>query len=428
MSPNWLARPLPHTRGSYDKNRRKYIDAPPLAIVEFIALPPPVVAKLEDAFEKNCTMCGGVLVRDKRGSVGFEWEVMETVKEPDKTQVLIDPTELSLELTARLFGENMPTIGKIAFDVREFFLAHPLFPDESRSGFAFGRFDGCLSYALELQRTTSCAPVPTPVPPTLSNKIDRSKLSCVLTDYIDPISWPAPTNIKVNMMPFKIGDPKSLPKQYHQYWEIISQITEAELNPDYRERYTDNPDWPSPPVCPENSTIAYLTIDESFVSPGSSQRRSGLHTESPGGTIQDIVAPEIRGYFYWGEGLFASGEAEGGIFMCSNVAGSTLFYDCEVKQEEMGAIPDGDVESLRGEMGEPIINEAGGVYWINDRTPHESLPIQGGGERQYVRIVQSGISVWFSDHNTANPLCDVGKGVMIVEGNKFEEGGLKVKK
>ena len=229
-------------------------------------------------------------------------------------------------------------------------------------------------------------------------------------------------------MPFKIGDPRSLPKQYHQYWEIISQITEAELNPDDRERYTDNPDWPSPPVCPENPTIAYLTIDESFVSPGSSQRRSGLHTESPGGTIQDIVAPEIRGYFYWGEGLFSSGEPEGGIFMCSNVAGSTLFYDCEVKQEEMGTIPDGDVEGLRGEMGEPILNEAGGVYRINDRTPHESLPIQGGGERQYVRIVQSGISVWFSDHNTANPLCDVGKGVMIVEGNKFEEGGLKVKK
>lgn len=157
MSPNWLARPLPHTRGSYDKSYAS-IAAPPLAIVEFVALPPPVAAKLEDAFEKNCKMCGGVLVRDKRGSVGLafgsEWEVVEE-------QVLIDPTELSPELTARLFGENMPTIGKIAFDVREFFSPIPSSPTKA----AVDLHSGGLKVVSPTHSSCSERQVTLPLPP-----------------------------------------------------------------------------------------------------------------------------------------------------------------------------------------------------------------------------------------------------------------------
>lgn len=45
--------------------------------------------------------------------------------------------------------------------------------------------------------------------------------------------------------------------------------------------------------------------------------------------------------------------------------------------------------------------------------------LQADTERSYVRVVESGISVWGKEHNTPNPLCSIGEGVMIIEGDKF---------
>ena len=89
----------------------------------------------------------------------------------------------------------------------------------------------------------------------------------------------------------------------------------------------------------------------------------------------------------------------------------------------------GDIEHLRCALPKSSCHEleAGQIYWITDRTPHESVPLEAGTERQFFRIVTSNVSYWYKDHSTENPL-----GVRpdlftkIVKGNKFSEDGVEV--
>ena len=77
---------------------------------------------------------------------------------------------------------------------------------------------------------------------------------------------------------------------------------------------------------------------------------------------------------------------------------------------------------------EGISMESDQVYWITDRTPHESLPLQSTRMRQFFRIVTSEVSFWYKDHSTSNPL-----GVLpdpattqIVVGDKFSDEGVDI--
>ncbi|GMI18708.1 hypothetical protein TrLO_g4579 [Triparma laevis f. longispina] len=165
-------------------------------------------------------------------------------------------------------------------------------------------------------------------------------------------------------------------------------------------------EYPMSILQPKKKTgqISYLTIDERV---------------TPGSKIGDVVCShEVGLYFEWGQGLFVSGSVKGGIYMGSDVKSSTLFYDYEIKPSAVAHIPSGDVNFLRRSMGARIANKMGGIYWLTDRTPHESMVLEADTERSYVRVVESGISVWFKEHNTPNPLCSTGEGVMIIEGDK----------
>ena len=70
----------------------------------------------------------------------------------------------------------------------------------------------------------------------------------------------------------------------------------------------------------------------------------------------------------------------------------------------------GDIEYLRCALPKSSCHEleAGQIYWITDRTPHESIPLEAGTERQFFRIVTSTVSYWYKDHSTENPLGTVG--------------------
>lgn len=63
---------------------------------------------------------------------------------------------------------------------------------------------------------------------------------------------------------------------------------------------------------------------------------------------------------------------------------------------------------------------------MTDKTPHESLPIRSADDkmiiyRHYFRLVVGGITAWFADHSTTNPLGVVPpESVRIVYGSKFE--------
>ena len=85
--------------------------------------------------------------------------------------------------------------------------------------------------------------------------------------------------ININMMPFIAEDTLEdckLPEYVEPYWSLI----QACLNPEM-ERATWSP-WPTDKIPLERGRVNYLTIQEGWVEAGESQRRPGLHVDSPG--------------------------------------------------------------------------------------------------------------------------------------------------
>ena len=127
--------------------------------------------------------------------------------------------------------------------------------------------------------------------------------------------------------------------------------------------------------------VYYLTIDESFVEAGSSQRRPGLHVDSPG----EVKVRRGRGAghtYYghnWGRGgahltgvLPLEDDPEvntilyGGIYLASNMANTTRVWNCGVEPGMVGRL--GDIEHLRpGLPGTGEILLPNRLYWITDR-------------------------------------------------------------
>ena len=81
----------------------------------------------------------------------------------------------------------------------------------------------------------------------------------VLLDTTWRAAWPSPTGRHCNMMPFVMGDITSLPKDFRPYYPIVEECLQT-LPKGERER------------------VGYLTVHESVVEKGASQRRPGLHT------------------------------------------------------------------------------------------------------------------------------------------------------
>merc|ERR1719410_2464405 len=73
--------------------------------------------------------------------------------------------------------------------------------------------------------------------------------------------FPEPRDININMMPFIMGQKDSIPEAYQHYWPLIQQCLVPKA---------------------EYGKVCYLTIQESPVAAGQSQRRPGVHIESPG--------------------------------------------------------------------------------------------------------------------------------------------------
>ena len=132
---------------------------------------------------------------------------------------------------------------------------------------------------------------------------------------------------------------------------------------------------------------------------GTSQRRPGLHVDSPGQVKikdQEDLGQELRegrgsGHrwegHHWGEGnahfaeeIKSSDETEGeeaedenyfvvygGIFLACSVSNSSRAWNCEVTPEAVGRL--GDIEHLRWALpGEGNVLKAGQLYWITERS------------------------------------------------------------
>ena len=68
------------------------------------------------------------------------------------------------------------------------------------------------------------------------------------------------------------------------------------------------------------------------------------------------------------------------------------------------------------------------LYWMTDRTPHESPPLKAGTSHQFFQLVMSEVSLWYEDHSTPNPngVKPDPKVTKIVKGNKFHLNGVEI--
>lgn len=255
---------------------------------------------------------------------------------------------------------------------------------------------------------------------------------CMNGPYIgSTIKFPKPSAIDINMMPFVMGrafEECCLPDYLKSYWKNIISLC---------------------PLGDEIGRIGYLTIQESCVEDKTSQRRPGIHTERPGkvkllvpeesnrnadGLMENIAGGEghsflRRSSFGWGMGNYRrvqeGGELIGGIYMASNVEKSCRIWNCQIMDDNMiGEL--GNIEHLRDFLPESEFMAKNELYWLTDRTPHESFRLTQRTHRQFFRLVTSQVSLWYEDHSTKNPLGVVPDPeiTQIVMGSKFAETGV----
>jgi hypothetical protein len=208
--------------------------------------------------------------------------------------------------------------------------------------------------------------------------------------HVAPVSFPDFEPRNINMMPFVMGDPTSIPADLHGYLPMIDAC----------------------PIGDEKGKIGYLTIDERFVAEGP-QRRGGVHTEGFGTASWGAwgSGSERASWGGWGGGSWGAG---GGLFIANSVDDSCVLYDAHVMDTPFGgAVRDDQIEDAA-----TLVMPANNLFWLHDRTPHASLPVRNRN-RQFFRLVTSEVSLWFALHSTANPL-GVQPTAEIVHADKFE--------
>ncbi|KAJ3219598.1 hypothetical protein HDU81_000289 [Chytriomyces hyalinus] len=246
-----------------------------------------------------------------------------------------------------------------------------------------------------------------------------------------PMSFPKPLKDKhgqlipvhVNMMPFEMVDPDDT-------WNPRNTKHVADTLPPNIKRYATMVAKCLRRVPGEHGKVGYISVHESYIEEGATQRRPGLHIEAPGKTPPGISMHGFHKYYAWGGGQVTGTEdldqygvinMEGGIFFASNMAGTCRVWDCLIEDHEKVVGHLGDIGHLRKAIGgneAGTVLGAGEIAWMTDRTPHESLPQPQSGFRQFFRLVTSEVSGWYEEHNTPSelgiaPNCD------IVKGNKF---------
>ena len=181
--------------------------------------------------------------------------------------------------------------------------------------------------------------------------------------------------------------------------------------------------------------VCYLTVQESAVTAQQSQRRPGLHIEAPplSSDSSGINGPAGHLLAHLGGGCNPADGSDSdddsteelckslndrprdGIYMASNTPDSTSVYGALIcvepypvrRKDRLDGVNDGD-DADRGKVRPVNVNAHGdiehlretlagrethllpdAIYWMTDRTPHESLPLQAGTLRQYFRLVTS---------------------------------------
>lgn len=193
------------------------------------------------------------------------------------------------------------------------------------------------------------------------------------------IQFPKFTGIKCNMMPFIQGDPNSLPDIYKPYSDII----EANFL--------------------EQGKKGLLTIDESFVESGKSQR--GYNSAGIKRNVH-VEVGHVDKMYCWGRGSWGGKrntilDDNTMVLIANSISDTCRLWDVI----EKSYTPDGDLSEYIDKYPEEtgILLKAGQVARISIFTPHEAIAQQLSCERQFFRIVGDGVR-GREPYFTTNPL------------------------
>lgn len=211
------------------------------------------------------------------------------------------------------------------------------------------------------------------------------------------ISFPTPSGIDVNMLPFIMGEKTSLPDELQKYYDPL--VAQCPLGFD------------------EMGKVCYLSITERFITKGDTQRRGGLHLEAPIHRCSFRPGNTFRAR--WGGGTMGKDLCQGGIFMASSVSNTCAIYDALIDQQTTDS--HGGMEHLRPLLNAPYLIPANELIWMTDRTPHQAVPQPDAGYRQFFRLVTSGLNVWHEQNCTANPKVPLPEHVRVIRQSRFED-------
>lgn len=187
---------------------------------------------------------------------------------------------------------------------------------------------------------------------------------------INNIQFPDFSGIRCLMMPYIQGDIESIPIEYRgRYDKILSNI------------YFKKGD------------IGYLTIDESVVEKNNPHRGArskwdrALHTEA--GIHPDKVYAWGGGNTGWGSSHRVTLDRDTKVLLSNSIDNSCAIWDEEVENTSI----DGDIGDLSYKFpySSATFMKAGEVHEIGILTPHESVPVKERANRQFLRIVSSGV-------------------------------------
>ena len=182
---------------------------------------------------------------------------------------------------------------------------------------------------------------------------------------METIHFPKFTGLRCLMMPYIQGDPLSVPKEFHRYADIVRTVF-------FRK-----------------GDLGYLTIDESVAIEGKPHRGArarfdrALHTEAGWRDGAYLWGP------VWGSSPCVTLDRSVEVILANNLDESCAIWD--VVHEN--TTPDGDIGHVanRYPYSSATLMRVGEIRKIGILTPHESLPVKRTIERQFLRIVSSGV-------------------------------------
>jgi hypothetical protein len=201
---------------------------------------------------------------------------------------------------------------------------------------------------------------------------------------VNKIEFPQVTGVKCSMMPFIQGDSSSLPDEYKSYSKIID------------ENYL------------EKGEIGYLTIDESFVNSGESQRgynskgiNRNVHIEVGRYENKNRWGGSGGGSSSWGGRNQTLLEDDTMVLIANNISDTCRVWD----NKELSYTDDGDLSEYIDRYPEHtgMMLKSGEVAKISIFTPHECISQKESGFRQFFRIVGKGVT-GREEYFTVNPL------------------------